>query len=119
MKPGRLGRAVVAAAATLLVAVAAPAAAQAQSAPVVMGGVTQPVFGYSDAIRERLWITAYTSDVSRYVVSKRLLGEGGYEVRNSLSAQVSFGEPDKIRPAVEDRIVAAVKSLLPESFRRR
>ena len=58
MKPGRLGRGVVAAAATLLVAVGAPAAVQAQSAPVVMGGVTQPVFGYTDAVRERLWVTA-------------------------------------------------------------
>ena len=58
MKPGRLGRGVVAAAATLLVAIVAPGAVQAQSAPVVMGGVTQPVFGYTDAVRERLWVTA-------------------------------------------------------------
>jgi X-Pro dipeptidyl-peptidase len=58
MKPGRLGRAVIAAAATLLVVLGASATALAQSAPVVMGGVTQPVFGYTDAVRERLWITA-------------------------------------------------------------
>ena len=64
MKPGRLGRGVVAAAATLLVAIGTPAAVQAQSAPVVMGGVTQPVFGYSDAVRERLWVTAdFDSDL--------------------------------------------------------
>ena len=65
MKPGRLGRGVVAAAATLLVAMGAPAAVQAQSAPVVMGGVTQPVFGYTDAVRERLWVTAdFDSDLN-------------------------------------------------------
>jgi neutral ceramidase len=64
----------------------------------------------------RLWISAYTNDVSRYVVSKRLLGEGGYEVRSSLSSRVTDGRPDQLNPAMEDRIVEAVKSLLPASF---
>ena len=65
MKPGRLGRLVVAAAATLA-AVGAPTALAADDGPgpVVMGGVTQPVYGYADAIRERLWVTAdFDSDL--------------------------------------------------------
>jgi len=66
----------------------------------------------------RLWINAYSNDVSNYIVSKRLLGEGGYEVNNSLSAKVSFGKPEQVQPAVEDRIVDTVRILLPESFQR-
>ena len=65
----------------------------------------------------RLWITAYTNDVSSYIVSKRLIEEGGYEVRNSLSSRISYGRPDQVQPAMEDRIVGRVRELLPESFR--
>jgi X-Pro dipeptidyl-peptidase len=66
MKPGRLGRRAVVAALTLVVAVVAPTALGAGSgpAPVVMGGVTQPVFGYADAIRERVWVeSTFDSDL--------------------------------------------------------
>ena len=66
MKPGRLGRFAVAAAAALSLAVVMPTALGAQTGPgpVVMGGVTQPVYGYADAIRERLWVTAdFDSDL--------------------------------------------------------
>jgi hypothetical protein len=66
----------------------------------------------------RLWINAYTHDVSSYVVSKRLLGEGGYEVNNSLSSMISYGHPETVQPAVEDCIVEQVRALVPESFRR-
>jgi len=65
---------------------------------------------------DRLWICAYSNDVSRYIVSKRLIGEGGYEVRSSLSSRVTEGHPEQLQPAMEDRIVEAVKSLLPASF---
>lgn len=64
----------------------------------------------------RLWINAYCNDVSTYIVSKRLLNEGGYEVRNSLSARVSYGRPERVTPAMEDRIVDQVRSLLPDAF---
>jgi len=64
----------------------------------------------------RLWINAYTNDVSCYIVSKRLITEGGYEVRNSLSSRVTRGQPEKLEPAMEDRIVDRVKSMLPDSF---
>ena len=64
----------------------------------------------------RLWINAYSNDVSGYVVSKRLIGEGGYEAKNSLSAMVSHGQPEEVQPAMEDRIVEGVKELLPGGF---
>jgi hypothetical protein len=65
---------------------------------------------------DRLWITAYTNDVSTYVVSKRLISEGGYEVRNSLSTKLSFGKPQSVEPAVEDCIVDTVHELLASAF---
>ena len=65
----------------------------------------------------RLWINAYSHDVSTYVVSKRLIQEGGYEVNNSLSAAVSYGRPDRVQPPLEDRILDHVRTLLPESLR--
>jgi len=64
----------------------------------------------------RLWINAYSNDVSCYIVSKRLITEGGYEVRNSLSSRVTHGQPEKLDPAMEDRVVECVKSMLPVSF---
>jgi hypothetical protein len=64
----------------------------------------------------RLWITAYCNDVAGYIVSKRILEEGGYEANNSLSATVTFGRPERLQPAMEDRIVSQVRALLPEGF---
>jgi X-Pro dipeptidyl-peptidase len=62
MKSGRLGTVVVGIVAA--VALSGVPKAPAQSGPVVMGGVTQPVYGYADAIRERLWVTAdFDSDL--------------------------------------------------------
>ncbi|MDI5943702.1 Xaa-Pro dipeptidyl-peptidase, partial [Micromonospora sp. DH15] len=62
--PLRAGAAVLAA--VLLAALgAAPRAVAASDAPaiVVQDGVTQPVFGYADAIRERLFIdSTFDSD---------------------------------------------------------
>ncbi len=65
----------------------------------------------------RLWIAAYTADVSNYVVSRRLIEEGGYEVRNSISSAISHGRSDQVDPPIEDRIVQRVRELLPEDFR--
>ncbi|MGA2064359.1 MAG: neutral/alkaline non-lysosomal ceramidase N-terminal domain-containing protein [Thermoguttaceae bacterium] len=64
----------------------------------------------------RLWINAYTNDVSFYIESKRLLKEGGYEVNNSLSTAVTYGWPERLRPAMEDRIVETLRTLLPKGF---
>ncbi|HWM11653.1 MAG TPA: hypothetical protein VNO82_20010, partial [Solirubrobacteraceae bacterium] len=38
--------------------VTAPAALAAPPKVVVEDGVTQPVFGYADAVRERVWVDA-------------------------------------------------------------
>jgi len=65
----------------------------------------------------RLWITAYTHDVPCYIVSKRLIGEGGYEVRNSLSTRATYGHPAEVTPPMEDRIIETVRTLLPADFR--
>lgn len=66
---------------------------------------------------DRLWVSAYTADVSNYVVSNRLIGEGGYEVNNSVSSLVTYGRPQTLQPTMEDQVVAAVRVLLPDSFR--
>jgi len=66
----------------------------------------------------RLWITAYTNDVSHYIASDRLLKEGGYEVRNSLCTAVTFGRPEELQPSMEERIIGAVRELVPEEFHR-
>jgi len=62
---------------------------------------------------ERLWVSAYSNDVPCYIASKRLMGEGGYEVDASM---VYYGRPTRLAPEAEDRIVAAVHDLLPDSF---
>jgi hypothetical protein len=64
----------------------------------------------------RLWVTAYTNDVTRYVASPRVIAEGGYEARNSLSASVTLGQPELLDPPMMERIVAAVRELLPSDF---
>lgn len=61
----------------------------------------------------RLWINAYSNDVSAYIASNRLLKEGGYEVNNSLGAQVTYGRSEQMQPTMEDRIVECVQKLLP------
>jgi hypothetical protein len=65
----------------------------------------------------RVWIHAYTNDVSSYIVSERLIDEGGYEVRSSLSFRLTDGQPERLQPPMEDRIVEAVRSMLPVAFR--
>ena len=62
----------------------------------------------------KLWISAYCNDVPCYIASKRLIGEGGYEVDGSM---LYYDRPTRLDPAAEDRIIAAVESLLPEPFR--
>ncbi len=64
----------------------------------------------------RLWINAYTNEITYYIASKRVLNEGGYEARNSLSNTISYGIPERVQPPIEDRIVERVRSLLPDGF---
>ena len=64
----------------------------------------------------RLWVSAYTNDVSTYVVSPRIIEEGGYEARNSLSALVTLGQPERLDPPMLERIVGAIEGMVPRSF---
>jgi dipeptidyl aminopeptidase/acylaminoacyl peptidase len=61
----------------------------------------------------RLWVTAYANDVPCYIVSRRVLAEGGYEPDFSM---IYYDRPSRLAPSVEDRIIDAVRSIVPESF---
>ena len=61
----------------------------------------------------RLWVTAYANAMPCYISSKRLLGEGGYEVDSSM---VSYGQPSRLAPEAEDNIIHEVKALIPPAF---
>ncbi|NLS96342.1 MAG: sulfatase-like hydrolase/transferase [Planctomycetaceae bacterium] len=58
-----------------------------------------------------LWVTAYANDVPCYVASRRVIGEGGYEVTGSMP---TYDKPAALAPEVEDLIVGTVHELLPE-----
>jgi hypothetical protein len=62
----------------------------------------------------RLWVSAYSNDVSFYVASRRMIPEGGYEVERSMAY---YGQPGPLAPETEDAIVGTVVDLLPR-FRR-
>ena len=64
----------------------------------------------------RLWVNAYSNDVSFYVASRRMIPEGGYEVDRSM---VYYGQPAPLAEGTEDQIVQAVRELLPSPFNRR
>jgi hypothetical protein len=63
----------------------------------------------------RLWVNAYANDVPCYIPSERVLAEGGYEGE---SAMVYYDRPTRFAPGLEDRIIGAVRDLLPRGFRR-
>jgi hypothetical protein len=62
---------------------------------------------------KRTWVAAYANDVPCYIPSERVLREGGYE---GGGAMVYYGRPTRLRPGLEDRILAAVRQLVPASF---
>jgi putative membrane-bound dehydrogenase-like protein len=64
---------------------------------------------------DRLWINAYANDVPCYIPSRRILTEGGYEAESSLWY---YDRPARLAPETEERILGAVRDLLPESLRR-
>jgi len=61
----------------------------------------------------RLWITAYANDVPCYIVSRRVLREGGYEPDVSM---IYYDRPSRLSMVVEDLVVDTVKSLVPQSL---
>jgi hypothetical protein len=63
--------------------------------------------------RERVWVNGYSNDAPCYIPSERVLTEGGYE---GATAMVYYDRPTKFAPGIEDRIIGAVKDLMPKSF---
>ena len=61
----------------------------------------------------RLWVTAYANDVPCYIVSRRVLDEGGYEPDSSM---IYYGRLSRLSPLGEDRVIDAARSLLPKTF---
>jgi len=61
----------------------------------------------------RLWVNAYANAVPCYVPSRRMYPEGGYEVDGSMDY---YGWPTRLRADTEDRLIAAVRGLVPEEF---
>jgi hypothetical protein len=61
----------------------------------------------------RLWVSAYSNDVPCYIPSRRVLEEGGYE---GATAMVYYDRPTKFAADVEERIINAVRELMPRAF---
>ena len=61
----------------------------------------------------RLWVNAYSNDVSFYVASRRMIPEGGYEVDRSM---VYYGQPAPLAPDTEEEIIRTVRALVPRAF---
>lgn len=62
--------------------------------------------------RARLWVNAYSNDMPCYIPSRRVLEEGGYE---GASAMIYYDRPTKFAPDVEERIIGAVRELMPRA----
>jgi hypothetical protein len=75
---------------------------------VMLGG--EVVVDYALRLKRELgpnlWVAGYTNDVMAYIPSLRVLKEGGYE---GGGAMAPYGLPTAWGPAVEEKIVAAVK----------
>ncbi|HMG89877.1 MAG TPA: neutral/alkaline non-lysosomal ceramidase N-terminal domain-containing protein [Chryseolinea sp.] len=89
-----------------------------QLAIVFLGG--EVVVDYSlrikrEFIKEKMWVNAYSNDVSIYIASKRLFTEGGYEVDGSMPY---YNHPSRLTEDTEEKIIKAVHELVPKEFRR-
>lgn len=62
----------------------------------------------------RMWVNGYSNDVPCYIPSRRVLEEGGYE---GGTAMVYYDRPTKFAADVEERIIGAVRELVPRGFR--
>ncbi|MBA4057170.1 MAG: hypothetical protein C0490_20825 [Marivirga sp.] len=87
-----------------------------QLAIVFLGG--EVVVDYSlrikrEFIKEKLWVNAYSNDVSTYVASKRLFAEGGYEVDGSMPY---YSHPSRFTEDTEEKIMSAIHELIPKEF---
>jgi hypothetical protein len=87
-----------------------------QLAIVFLGG--EVVVDYSlrikrEFIKEKMWVNAYSNDVSIYIASKRLFAEGGYEVDGSMPY---YNRPSRLTEDTEEKIMTAIRELVPSSF---
>ena len=87
-----------------------------QLAIVFLGG--EVVVDYSlrikrEFIKEKIWVNAYSNDVSTYIASKRLFTEGGYEVDGSMPY---YNHPSRLTEDTEEKIINAVRELIPKKF---
>lgn len=60
---------------------------------------------------EKTWVAGYANDVMAYIPSRRVLAEGGYE---GGGAMVYYSLPSPWAPAVEAKIVEAVRAVMPD-----
>lgn len=89
-----------------------------QLAMVFLGG--EVVVDYSLRIKrefskDKLWVNAYSNDVSTYIASKRLFAEGGYEVDGSMPY---YNRPSRLTEDTEERIMKAIHELVPSGFNK-
>ena len=87
-----------------------------QLAIVFLGG--EVVVDYSHRIKrefnkEKMWVNAYSNDVSTYIASKRLFAEGGYEVDGSMPY---YNHPSRLTEDTEEKIMGALHELIPREF---
>ncbi len=87
-----------------------------QLAIVFLGG--EVVVDYSLRIKrefnkDKMWVNAYTNDVSTYIASKRLFAEGGYEVDGSMPY---YNHPSRLTEDTEERVMKTIHELMPKVF---
>ncbi|MBK5277851.1 MAG: neutral/alkaline non-lysosomal ceramidase N-terminal domain-containing protein [Bacteroidia bacterium] len=87
-----------------------------QLAMVFLGG--EVVVDYSHRIKrefnkEKMWVNAYSNDVSTYIASKRIFAEGGYEVDGSMPF---YNHPSRLTVDTEERIMKTIHELMPRNF---
>lgn len=89
-----------------------------QLAIVFLGG--EVVVDYSNRIKrefdkEKIWVNAYSNDVSTYIASKRIFTEGGYEVDGSMPY---YNHPSRLAEDTEEKIMKTIHELIPKEFRK-
>ncbi len=87
-----------------------------QLAIVFLGG--EVVVDYSLRIKrefnkDKVWVNAYSNDVSTYIASKRLFAEGGYEVDGSMPY---YNHPSRLTEDTEERVMKVIHELMPKEF---
>jgi hypothetical protein len=56
----------------------------------------------------KTWVVGYTNDVLRYIASRRVREEGGYEASTSM---IYYGLPGPWAPGVEEVLVSKVRKM--------